>query len=223
MEDKVVIRRARLGDAESVLEVCRAVQAEMARQEARTQLLHLLTHPYLVGLTLFTFLTIHYTLQTSVAWSAVMGCWVVALVEAARYWLFWGRIRRVFQPGPDLLNLVHYYSHPRRLFLVAEVGEAVAGTIALRETVDPDTAKLWRMFVHPRFRRRSIASRLISACNKEARLLGYRAVELRTHLTNQAALRCYHKAGYITLRQENFARLYPYTFDTVHCIWRNAD
>nr|XP_045600426.1 uncharacterized protein LOC123759416 isoform X2 [Procambarus clarkii] len=159
MEDKVVIRRARLGDAESVLEVCRAVQAEMARQEARTQLLHLLTHPYLVGLTLFTFLTIHYTLQTSVAWSAVMGCWVVALVEAARYWLFWGRIRRVFQPGPDLLNLVHYYSHPRRLFLVAEVGEAVAGTIALRETVDPDTAKLWRMFVHPRFRRRSIASR----------------------------------------------------------------
>lgn len=49
-----------------------------------------------------------------------------------------------------------------RLFLVAEVGGEVAATIALRETDDPSTAKLLRMFVHPRFRRRGLASRFVA-------------------------------------------------------------
>ncbi|XP_069959500.1 N-acetylaspartate synthetase [Cherax quadricarinatus] len=217
--ETVLIRAVRSSDMEAVREVYRSSQVVMSRQEFIIHLLRLFKHPYLVILTVIIFLLLYCILQ-DVVWAAVWGVWVVVVLEGSRYWMFWRQIRRVFQPGPDLLNLMCYYSHSRRLFLVAEVDGEIVGTAAVRETDDPYTAKLMRMFVHPRFRRKNIASRLVEACHSEADHLGYKAVELLTHTTNHSAIKCYLKAGYTPLYVKNFARLYPHTFDTIHFIWK---
>lgn len=47
---------------------------------------------------------------TSVGGAAAL----VAVLEAIRFWVFWRKIAPVFREGPDLKDLLEYYSHPGR-------------------------------------------------------------------------------------------------------------
>ncbi|XP_047496807.1 uncharacterized protein LOC125044251 [Penaeus chinensis] len=219
----VEIRRADPGDVAGVRALCRTVQKAAAREEIGIHLCSFLVHPFFAMLMLLTFSVLQWRLQTPLELTACAALLLVGAEEGLRFWLFWRRLRHVFGEGADLRDLGPFYSHPRRFFLVAVINNEVAGTVAARETDSFTSAKLWRMFVHPRFRKMGLASRLISACHEECARLGYTSVVLRTHVTNFKARKCYEKAGYVCTGKNNFARLYPHSFDVVHYLFNICD
>jgi ElaA protein len=77
------------------------------------------------------------------------------------------------------------------LHLVAVDDDRVVATA--RVVIDGETAKLGRVAVAPNARRRGIASRLIAACEAEARARGARRVALAAQT---GALALYERAGY---------------------------
>ncbi|XP_042885601.1 uncharacterized protein LOC122261856 [Penaeus japonicus] len=212
----IEIRRVTPADVVGVRELCTTVQKTAAREEIGIHLRSFLVHPYFVVLLLLAFAILQWALQTHPGLTACAALVAVGAEEGLRFWLFWREFRHVFGEGDDLRNLGIYYSHPRRFFLVAVIKTEVVGTVAVKETDSLATAKLWRMFVHPGFRKIGLASRLISACHEECARLGYTRVELRTHETNTKARKCYEKAGYVLTGKNNFARVYPHSFDAVH-------
>lgn len=217
------IRRAGPGDVAGVRALCRTVQKAAAAEETGIHLRAFLVHPFFALLMLLTFSVLQWILQTPLALTAGATLLLVGAEEGLRFWLFWRRFRHVFEEGADLKDLGLFYSHPRRFFLVAVINDEIAGTVAARETDTATSAKLWRMFVHPRFRSKGLASRLISACHEECARLGYTHVVLRTHETNFKARKCYEKAGYVCTGRNNFARLYPHSFDVVHYLFIISD
>jgi predicted GNAT family N-acyltransferase len=84
------------------------------------------------------------------------------------------------------------------LHLVAVDDDRVVATA--RIVMDGETAKLGRVAVAPSARRRGIASRLIAACEAEARARGARRVALAAQT---GALALYERAGY-TAHGERF-------------------
>ncbi|KAG7169956.1 uncharacterized protein LOC121865169 isoform X1 [Homarus americanus] len=220
-EEKVVIRAMRPGDVEAVLAGRREVMWKLEKEEIISQLFLFIHHPYFFMLVFLTPLLLYYFLQMGVGACLVSGTGLVVVVEGFRFLLFWRNFRDGYgAKEPDILNLVHYYSHTRRSFLVAVVEGEVAGTVAVRETDDPNMAELSRLVVHLKFRRRGIALRLIQACHREAGRLDYTAVMLRTPPNNRGALKCYQKAGYIQYGIENVTRMYPHKFDLLKLIWK---
>ncbi|XP_037782540.1 uncharacterized protein LOC119578933 [Penaeus monodon] len=219
----VEIRRANPGDVAGVRAFCGTMQKTAAREEIGIHLRSFLVHPFFAILMLLTVSVLEWRFQTPLEITACASLLLVSAEEGLRFWIFWRRFRHVFGEGADLKDLGLFYSHPRRLFLVAVINNEVAGTVAARETDSLTSAKLWRMFVHPRFRKMGLASRLISACHEECARLGYTSVVLRTHVTNFKARKCYEKAGYVCTGKNNFARLYPHSFDVVHYLFNISD
>ncbi|XP_068247482.1 uncharacterized protein [Palaemon carinicauda] len=214
-DSSISTRRLKEEDVPSVRSLCRAVQSASAREEFLIHLRRFLTSFHVIVTPVFFFCFYHFYLKTAVLPSLKSCIQTTIICEGVRFLFFWWKIKGVFKEGEDLKEPLRYFDHPKRAFLVAVVDGHIAGTVGVKETEDPNVAKLYRMFVHPSYRRRGIALRLISAIHNESRKLKYRSMSLRTHTTNQKALRCYEKAGYTLVEQKNYASVYPHSFDTV--------
>ncbi len=87
-----------------------------------------------------------------------------------------------------------------RTLLVARLGDKVAGTVQLDLEMPPNQAhrcEVSKLLVHPDFRNRGIAKRLMVALESEARRLGKALVTLDTR-TGDNAEPLYRGLGYLT-------------------------
>lgn len=100
-----------------------------------------------------------------------------------------------------LAGFVKTYDPAREQAWIAEADGAVAGSIFLMATADPDVAKLRLLYVEPSARGLGIGRALVDACIERARAIGYRRLELWTNSVLVSARRIYEAAGF-TLRDE---------------------
>lgn len=100
----------------------------------------------------------------------------------------------------ELAELPGAYAPPAGALLLARVGEAVAGVVALRP-MPPDgsgdgAGEMKRLYVRPGFRGRGIARALVAAVLSEARARGYRVLRLDTLDRMTAARELYAQLGF---------------------------
>ncbi len=87
----------------------------------------------------------------------------------------------------DLKELQVSYPPPRSIFLVAQEGDKIVGTIGVKA----DSARkaiLRRLFVDPAFRRRGIGHQLLEGALQFCRQLGYREAVIRTSARMERAI-----------------------------------
>jgi GNAT superfamily N-acetyltransferase len=110
----------------------------------------------------------------------------------------YGAPNRLDQPALEPSEL----RPPGGSYLVGYEGtEAVAGGGV--RLLSPGVAEIKRMYVRPAARSRGVASRLLTALEREALALGYRAVRLDTGPKQVHALRLYRGAGYVDVAPYN--------------------
>ncbi len=97
----------------------------------------------------------------------------------------------------ELARLPGDYAPPRGALLLAEVGGATAGCVALR-SFDGDTCEMKRLYVRGGFRGRGVGRALAVAVIERARDIGYARMCLDTLATEQlaAANRLYESLGF---------------------------
>jgi GNAT superfamily N-acetyltransferase len=93
------------------------------------------------------------------------------------------------------------FDPPHGAFLIAFVGGAVVGCVALRRLSGTDV-ELKRMYVRPAHRRRGHGRRLLAAAEDAARARGYRRLLLETGTAQPEAMALYEAADYV--RVHNF-------------------
>lgn len=98
------------------------------------------------------------------------------------------------------------YAEPHGVLLLARVGDAAAGCVALRP-LDSATAEMKRLYVSPAYRGMNIGEALARAAIDAARERGYRAMRLDTLPSMHAARAMYVKLG--------FREIPPYRFNPV--------
>jgi len=80
--------------------------------------------------------------------------------------------------------------------LVAEVDGRAVGKVTL-DTAYPPYSELVNLMVHPDYRRRGVASRLVQGCIGEARSRGHPIILLMTEPENTPAINLYARNGFI--------------------------
>lgn len=100
----------------------------------------------------------------------------------------------------ELAELPGAYAPPAGALLLARVGDAVVGVVALRPMA-PDgnedgAGEMKRLYVRPAFRGRGIARELVAAVLSEARARGYRVLRLDTLDRMAAARQLYAQLGF---------------------------
>jgi len=80
--------------------------------------------------------------------------------------------------------------------LVAEVDGRAVGKVTL-DTAYPPYSELVNLMVHPGYRRRGVASRLVQGCIGEARSRGHPIILLMTEPENTPAINLYSRNGFI--------------------------
>lgn len=85
---------------------------------------------------------------------------------------------------------------PRGRLLVARVGGAVAGTVALKP-VDEGEGEVKRLYVRPEARGLGLASSLMERVISDARAIGYARLRLETHRYMGAATALYERLGFV--------------------------
>ena len=122
-------------------------------------------------------------------------------IEAVRelwtaYWHSLG-LPQDFQGFADeLRNLPGKYGPPTGRLLLVRIDGQSAGTAALRSLSD-DACEAKRLYVHPSYRRRGIAGRLLAKLVEEARGCGYRSLYGDTLPTMVSALDLYRETGIV--------------------------
>jgi GNAT superfamily N-acetyltransferase len=96
----------------------------------------------------------------------------------------------------ELAALPGDYAPPRGRLLMATVGGAPAGCVALRPLGD-DVAEMKRLYVRAAHRGRDLGRALALRVIAEARLLGYRTLKLDTLPSMDAAQRLYSQLGFV--------------------------
>lgn len=81
------------------------------------------------------------------------------------------------------------------VFFVAYVNDVAAGCGGLRE-LDPATAEIKRMFVHPAYRGTGVAAAILARLELAGRDRGYRRLVLETGNRQPDAIRFYEREGY---------------------------
>jgi ribosomal protein S18 acetylase RimI-like enzyme len=102
----------------------------------------------------------------------------------------------------ELAHLPGDYAPPEGRLLLATIGDAPAGCVALHKTA-PGISEMKRLYVRPRFRGRGLGKILAQKVVAEARAVGYRKLRLDTvESVMQAAVALYRSLG--------FAEIAPY-------------
>jgi GNAT superfamily N-acetyltransferase len=100
----------------------------------------------------------------------------------------------------ELAALPGEYAEPRGTIVLAHVGEAVAGCVALRPLPDdPDACEMKRMYVRPLFQGKGLGRKLGERILADARARGYRVMRLDTIDTMTAAIALYRDLGFRTI------------------------
>jgi ribosomal protein S18 acetylase RimI-like enzyme len=95
----------------------------------------------------------------------------------------------------DLKNIEAAYLNASGDFLVALMDSKIVGMGAFRK-IDPATAEIKRMRVHPEYQRQGIGTVLLKQLEARAKQLGYRRFILDTTVKQIAAQKLYEKFGY---------------------------
>lgn len=96
--------------------------------------------------------------------------------------------------NPDLENIAASYIAPGHVFIIAEIGQALAGTGAL--IMDSDIGQIVRLSVSPQWRRRGIGRALVAALLEAARTHGLALVWMETNDDWHAAIGLYQHCGF---------------------------
>lgn len=112
---------------------------------------------------------------------------------------------------PDLLDIPAFYQSGAGNFWVALAGDAVVGTIALRDLGHAQGA-LRKMFVKAPYRGRefAVAQRLLETLLAGCRSTGVREVFLGTTEKFQAAHRFYEKHGFRRIEKDALPGAFPF-------------
>lgn len=103
------------------------------------------------------------------------------------------------EPGVTHFNLDEEEVSPGRgIFLVARLNGVPLGCGAVRRR-DPESAELKRMYVAPEARGKGVGRALLEALEAEGRRLGVGRLVLETGIRQDAAIRLYRAAGYVTI------------------------
>lgn len=82
--------------------------------------------------------------------------------------------------------------------IVVYVDETPAACGAFKKFAD-DTVEIKRMYTHPYFRKRGLATAIVKELEKWAKELNYKKAVLETSLEQNEALSVYEKSGYIRI------------------------
>jgi putative acetyltransferase len=121
-------------------------------------------------------------------------------IEAVRalwrqYWDALGLAPEFQGFAEELRTLPGLYGEPGGLLLLARIGAAPAGTIALRR-LSKQAAEAKRLFVAPEFRGRGLASALLARLIADARALGYASIFGDTLPSMREAQTLYRNLGF---------------------------
>jgi len=96
----------------------------------------------------------------------------------------------------ELTQLPGYYAPPEGRLLVALIGDAPAGCVALHRSA-PEISEMKRLYVRPRFRGLGLGKILAQRVIAEARQIGYRKLRLDTvESVMQVAVALYRSLGF---------------------------
>jgi len=97
--------------------------------------------------------------------------------------------------------------------MVAQSDGAIAGVAVVLFRATSRIARLYSLAVAPKHTGRGIASALLAAAEKSAKLRNCRSLRLEVHEKNHGAIKVYHKAGY-----HEFGRHHQYYEDRGHAL-----
>ncbi|GAB3781926.1 bifunctional helix-turn-helix transcriptional regulator/GNAT family N-acetyltransferase [Nocardioides ungokensis] len=100
-----------------------------------------------------------------------------------------------FDPGDAWTHDAEAFAPPHGVFVAARDEERVVGCGGVQR-LDPDTAEIKRMWIHPDWRGAGLGSRLLRHLEERAAGLGHRRVRLDTNGTLTEAIGMYGRAGY---------------------------
>jgi len=131
---------------------------------------------------------------------------VIRDYRAADFDCLWQIDQLCFPPGIAYtqMDLTGFVMRRKSISLVAEYspGNEFAGGIAGFAVAQPirKIGRILTLDILPKARRFGLATRLMQECEKRLRVSGCQQVYLETAVTNEPALRLYHKLGYEILR-----------------------
>ena len=107
----------------------------------------------------------------------------------------------------ELAELPGEYAEPGGTIVLARVGGAIAGCVALRPLAAAGACEMKRMYVRPEFQGRGLGRRLGERILADARARGYRVMRLDTIDTMRPAIALYEDLG--------FRRIPPYRYNPI--------
>lgn len=95
----------------------------------------------------------------------------------------------------ELQTLPGIYAPPAGRILLALVDGNPAGCVCLKPLSETD-GELKRLYVRPKFRSLGLGRRLVKRLVEDAREIGYRRIELNSHITMKGAHAIYQEVGF---------------------------
>ncbi|MDX9828481.1 MAG: GNAT family N-acetyltransferase [Spirochaetia bacterium] len=118
-----------------------------------------------------------------------------------REYLDWIQVDLCFQHvDEELERFPDKYREPDGVFLIAKVGETVAGCVGLKKIGDR-TCEMKRLFVRDKYKGQGVGKDLVDAIILEAKRKGYSRMRLDTLKRMDKALALYRKFGFKEIGQ----------------------